>query len=320
MEALWMGSCDWPSATVAATISEEDDAAVELRRGPWTEDEDAVLSNYVAAHGEGRWNELAVAAGLRRTGKSCRLRWLNYLRPGVRRGDFTPREQLLILDLHSRWGNRWAKIAAQLPGRTDNEVKNYWRTRVQKHAKQLGCDVGSRRFHDVVRHHWMPRLVERIHADAAAVDDVVSSHRPATTTMASEPSIPAGCQNAAASSSSNYGSRVVEPCASPEASCVTTGPSSSSESWHGAHHRFQTNSPIFMATDGAAGYWSSTEQCQNAGIRSGDDMFDGSWSELLARASCHDEVDSTGLHDFDGLGETVDNFWSLDDISLQQLC
>ncbi|ONK68572.1 uncharacterized protein A4U43_C05F13470 [Asparagus officinalis] len=71
-----------------------------------------------------------------RTGKSCRLRWLNYLRPDVRRGNITPEEQLLIMELHSRWGNRWSKIARQLPGRTDNEIKNYWRTRIQKKAKQ----------------------------------------------------------------------------------------------------------------------------------------------------------------------------------------
>ena len=106
-------------------------------------------------------------AGLRRTGKSCRLRWLNYLRPDLRRGNITPQEQLLILELHSRWGNRWSKIAQHLPGRTDNEIKNYWRTRVQKHAKQLKCDVNSQQFKDVMRYLWMPRLVERIQAAAA---------------------------------------------------------------------------------------------------------------------------------------------------------
>jgi len=106
-------------------------------------------------------------AGLKRTGKSCRLRWLNYLRPDLRRGNITPQEQLLILELHSRWGNRWSKIAQHLPGRTDNEIKNYWRTRVQKHAKQLRCDVNSRHFRDVVRRVWMPRLVERIQAESS---------------------------------------------------------------------------------------------------------------------------------------------------------
>ncbi|KAF4361391.1 hypothetical protein F8388_012851 [Cannabis sativa] len=77
----------------------------DLRRGPWTVEEDLTLINYIAIHGEGRWNSLARCAGLKRTGKSCRLRWLNYLRPDVRRGNITLEEQLLILELHSRWGN-----------------------------------------------------------------------------------------------------------------------------------------------------------------------------------------------------------------------
>ncbi|WOK95137.1 transcription factor MYB108 [Canna indica] len=139
----------------------------ELRRGPWTVEEDLLLIKFVAEHGEGRWNALARVAGLKRTGKSCRLRWLNYLRPDVRRGNITPEEQLLILELHSRWGNRWSKIAQYLPGRTDNEIKNYWRTRVQKHAKQLRCDVDSKMFRDAMRYVWMPRLLERIRAASA---------------------------------------------------------------------------------------------------------------------------------------------------------
>ncbi|KAK9136636.1 hypothetical protein Sjap_007230 [Stephania japonica] len=139
---------------------------MDLRRGPWTVEEDLALINYIANHGEGRWNSLARCAGLRRTGKSCRLRWLNYLRPDVRRGNITLEEQLLILELHSRWGNRWSKIAQQLPGRTDNEIKNYWRTRVQKHAKQLQCDVNSKQFKDAMKYLWMPRLLERIRASS----------------------------------------------------------------------------------------------------------------------------------------------------------
>ncbi|KAI3469246.1 hypothetical protein Pfo_025909 [Paulownia fortunei] len=155
-------------AKVSRNHSQSEEELMDLRRGPWTVDEDFTLINYVAHHGEGRWNSLARCAGLKRTGKSCRLRWLNYLRPDVRRGNITLEEQLLILELHSRWGNRWSKIAQHLPGRTDNEIKNYWRTRVQKHAKQLKCDVNSKQFKDTMRYLWMPRLVERIQAAAAS--------------------------------------------------------------------------------------------------------------------------------------------------------
>ncbi|XP_022728107.1 transcription factor MYB108-like [Durio zibethinus] len=137
---------------------------MDVRKGPWTEEEDSMLKAYVNIHGEGRWNSVARLSGLKRTGKSCRLRWLNYLRPEVRRGSISLEEQLLILELHSLWGNRWSKIAQHLPGRTDNEIKNYWRTRVQKKAKQLKCDVNGKEFRDTMRYVWIPRLMERIRA------------------------------------------------------------------------------------------------------------------------------------------------------------
>nr|QUP79235.1 transcription factor MYB2 [Potentilla sericea] len=143
-----------------SSSSSEDDN--ELRRGPWTLEEDTLLIQYIARHGEGRWNLLANRAGLRRTGKSCRLRWLNYLKPDVKRGNLSPEEQLLILDLHSKWGNRWSKIAQYLPGRTDNEIKNYWRTRVQKQARHLKIDTNSTEFQNIIRCFWMPRLLQKI--------------------------------------------------------------------------------------------------------------------------------------------------------------
>ncbi|XAR72335.1 hypothetical protein NMG60_11018942 [Bertholletia excelsa] len=134
----------------------------ELRRGPWTLEEDTLLTRYVSCHGEGRWNMLAKCSGLKRTGKSCRLRWLNYLKPDIKRGNLSPQEQLLILELQSKWGNRWSRIAQHLPGRTDNEIKNYWRTRVQKQARQLKIDSNSKKFLEAVRSVWMPRLIEQM--------------------------------------------------------------------------------------------------------------------------------------------------------------
>ncbi|OAY72136.1 Transcription factor MYB59 [Ananas comosus] len=114
----------------------------EIRKGPWTEQEDLQLVWLVGLFGERRWDFLAKVSGLRglnRTGKSCRLRWVNYLHPGLKRGRMTPQEEELILELHSKWGNRFdpIKTTRKLPGRTDNEIKNYWRTHMRKKAQEL---------------------------------------------------------------------------------------------------------------------------------------------------------------------------------------
>ncbi|CAL5372041.1 unnamed protein product [Camellia sinensis] len=162
------------SVSKSASSSSAED--VELRRGPWTLEEDTLLIHYIACHGEGRWNLLARRSGLKRTGKSCRLRWLNYLKPDVKRGNLTPEEQLLILELHSKWGNRWSKIAQHLPGRTDNEIKNYWRTRVQKQARHLKIDPNSAAFQEVIRCFWMPRLIQKIPGSSSPSSVILSQN------------------------------------------------------------------------------------------------------------------------------------------------
>lgn len=160
-----------PSKSSSSNCSTDD--GTELRRGPWTAEEDTLLIHYIACHGEGRWNLLAKSSGLRRTGKSCRLRWLNYLKPDVKRGNLSSEEQLMILELHSKWGNRWSKIAQFLPGRTDNEIKNYWRTRVQKQARNLKIDSNSAAFQQLIRGFWMPTLIQKIQASSIQEDSEI---------------------------------------------------------------------------------------------------------------------------------------------------
>ncbi|KAF5764210.1 putative transcription factor MYB-HB-like family [Helianthus annuus] len=154
----------------------------QLKRGPWTLEEDNLLIHYINRHGEGRWNSLAKAAGLKRTGKSCRLRWLNYLKPDIKRGNLTPQEQLAIHELHLKWGNRWSKIARHLPGRTDNEIKNYWRTRVQKQARHLKIDSSSKRFIETLQQFWMPRLLEKVE-QTSSTSSSTSTSTASTLTM-----------------------------------------------------------------------------------------------------------------------------------------
>nr|ACN12959.1 R2R3-MYB transcription factor MYB17 [Picea glauca] len=109
-------------------------------KGAWTPEEDARLIAHTRAHGEGGWRSLPRAAGLLRCGKSCRLRWINYLRPDVKRGNFSEEEDELIIKLHSSLGSKWSLIARRLPGRTDNEIKNYWNTYIKKKLLKRGLD------------------------------------------------------------------------------------------------------------------------------------------------------------------------------------
>ncbi|KAM0034237.1 putative transcription factor MYB-HB-like family [Helianthus debilis subsp. tardiflorus] len=114
------------------------------KRGLWSPDEDQKLKDYVLNYGHGCWSAVPINAGLERNGKSCRLRWINYLRPGLKKGAFSMQEEETILTLHGLLGNKWSLISQHLAGRTDNEIKNHWHSYLKKRVakpKNLGSQI-----------------------------------------------------------------------------------------------------------------------------------------------------------------------------------
>ncbi|XP_022850193.1 transcription factor RAX2-like [Olea europaea var. sylvestris] len=119
-----------------------------VKKGPWSPEEDAKLKDYMENHGTGgNWIALPQKAGLKRCGKSCRLRWLNYLRPNLKHGEFSEDEDRIICSLFTSIGSRWSIIAAHLPGRTDNDIKNYWNTKLKKKLLELAPFAHLKRPH-----------------------------------------------------------------------------------------------------------------------------------------------------------------------------
>ncbi|CAM0947960.1 unnamed protein product [Alopecurus aequalis] len=113
-----------------------DKPKMNYRKGLWSPEEDQRLRDYILKHGLGCWSAVPAKAGLQRNGKSCRLRWINYLRPGLKRGMFSQEEEDVVINLQAKLGNKWSQIAMHLPGRTDNEVKNYWNSYLKKRVMQ----------------------------------------------------------------------------------------------------------------------------------------------------------------------------------------
>ncbi|KAL5700228.1 hypothetical protein ACHQM5_025701 [Ranunculus cassubicifolius] len=103
-----------------------------VRKGAWSEEEDLRLRKCIGKYGEGKWHQIPLRAGLNRCRKSCRLRWLNYLHPNIKRGEFKDDQIDLIIRLHKLLGNRWSLISGRLPGRTSNDIKNYWNSHLSR--------------------------------------------------------------------------------------------------------------------------------------------------------------------------------------------
>ncbi|XP_050224104.1 transcription factor MYB17-like [Mercurialis annua] len=139
-----------------------------VKKGAWSPEEDKMLIQYIQTHGHGNWRSLPKNAGLLRCGKSCRLRWTNYLRPDIKRGPFSPEEEATIIRLHAMLGNKWAAIASSIPGRTDNEIKNFWNTHLKKRLTlqtQQSCDTINIKCESPTTRHMVQWETARVEAE-----------------------------------------------------------------------------------------------------------------------------------------------------------
>ncbi|KAL8545935.1 hypothetical protein ACS0TY_005885 [Phlomoides rotata] len=153
---------------------------VGVKKGPWTPEEDIMLVSYVQEHGPGNWRAVPTNTGLKRCSKSCRLRWTNYLRPGIKRGTFTENEEKMIIQLQALLGNKWAAIASYLPERTDNDIKNYWNTHLHKKLKRLETKHAPNSSHSISRGQWEKRLQTDINTAKQALQDALSVEEKST--------------------------------------------------------------------------------------------------------------------------------------------
>ncbi|KAK4280994.1 hypothetical protein QN277_012544 [Acacia crassicarpa] len=159
-----------------------------VKKGPWTPEEDIVLVSYIQEHGPGNWRAVPTNTGLARCSKSCRLRWTNYLKPGIKRGKFTDQEEKMIIHLQDLLGNRWAAIASYLPQRTDNDIKNYWNTHLKKKLEKLQPPPSSSASQSMPRGQWERRLQTDIHMAKRALSQALSPDQTIPSSYLSESS------------------------------------------------------------------------------------------------------------------------------------
>ncbi|XP_047084476.1 myb-related protein 306-like [Lolium rigidum] len=152
-----------------------------VKKGPWTPEEDIILVSYVQDHGPGNWRAVPAKTGLMRCSKSCRLRWTNYLRPGIRRGNFSDREEKLIVHLQALLGNRWAAIASYLPERTDNDIKNYWNTHLKKKLLRSATTPAAAQTESAYKGQWERRLQTDINLARSALREALTVDSATTT-------------------------------------------------------------------------------------------------------------------------------------------
>ncbi|WVZ19456.1 hypothetical protein V8G54_006778 [Vigna mungo] len=173
---------------------------IGIKKGPWTPEEDIILVSYIQEHGPGNWRLVPSNTGLMRCSKSCRLRWTNYLRPGIKRGNFTDHEEKMIIHLQALLGNRYCLFdslkvgflsamngkASYLPQRTDNDIKNYWNTHLKKKLKKMQSEEGDDEGNNYDKGNscsqpkgqWERRLQTDIHMAKQALCEALSLDKP----------------------------------------------------------------------------------------------------------------------------------------------